>query len=173
MNYDLIKFHHWLLTSTFKSGWFEEKIKIQFISLLSWIIYPEYREQNSFLNILRHNKFILSLILIPILLCLTFFTFGRITASEKTVVVVKKSFIKQSPNPLDFTKLKDERRYIEYLAHSKFKVENYSNLQNLPDEVFFTIVSEINTNQIPAKPNTSKYIFQTIGPGVWFLKYKK
>jgi hypothetical protein len=150
MNYDLIKFHHWLLTSTFKSKWFEENIKIQFISLLSWVIYPDYRSQNSLIMVIRHNKFILSIILIPILLCLTFFTFGRITASEKTVVVVKKSFINKSIDNLDFDKLREERRYIEYLAHSKYKVKNYVNLQKLSDEVFFTIVSEINSNKIPA-----------------------
>ena len=55
MRYDLIKIHHWLLISTFKSKWFEENIKLQIISLLSWFIYPDYREQNSLIGVIQKN----------------------------------------------------------------------------------------------------------------------
>jgi len=83
MNYDLLKFHHWLLSSTFKNELFEEKIKLQFVSLLSWLIYPEYREQNSLIKVLKMNKILLYFISTPLILCLTFFIIGRLTADEK------------------------------------------------------------------------------------------
>jgi hypothetical protein len=150
MRYDLIKIHHWLLISTFKSKWFEENIKLQIISLLSWFIYPDYREQNSLIGVIQKNKFILSIIAIPMLWSCTLFAFGRLSSSEKTIVVEKKTFINNHLKGVDFKSLNGERKFIEYLAHTKFKIENYKNLQKLPDEVFFTIVSEIEGNKIPA-----------------------
>ena len=149
MRYDLIKIHHWLLISTFKSKWFEENIKLQIISLLSWFIYPDYREQNSLIGVIQKNKFILSIIAIPMLWSCTLFAFGRLSSSEKTIVVEKKTVINNYLKGVDFKSLSEERRFIEYLAQDRFKIENYKNLQKLPDEVFFTIVSEIKKNQIP------------------------
>jgi hypothetical protein len=150
MKYDLVKFHHWLLLSTFKNKWFEENIKLQIISLLSWMIYPEYREQNSLIGVIQKNKFILSVIVIPMLWSCTFFTFGRLSSTQNTIVIEKKTFINNHLKGVDFNSLNGERKFIEYLAHTKFKIENYKNLQKLPDEVFFTIVSEIQRNKIPA-----------------------
>lgn len=150
MNHDLIKLHHWLLSSTFKSKWFEDNIKLQIISLLNWILYPDYRQQNSFIEVLQGNRLVITLVLIPLLLCSAFFTVGRLTANERTIVVEKKTFINNYFDGIDFSNLRDERKFVEYLAHTKFKIENFKNLQKLPDEVFFTIVSEINRNKIPA-----------------------
>lgn len=149
MNHDLTKFHHWLLSSTFKNELFEDKIKFQFVSLLSWLIYKDYRDQNSFLKVLRMNKILLYLLSTPFILSFIFFTFGRLTASERTITTEKKLIVQKYVNSLDFKSMKDERRYIEYLAFTKYKIENYSNLQNLTDDVFFTIISEIKTNDIP------------------------
>lgn len=149
MQYDLVKFHHWLLSSTFKNRLFEGKIKYQFISLLSWFIYPDFREQNSLIKVLKMNKIILYFLSTPFILCLIFFVFGRLTASERTVIREKKFIVNKYVSNMDFKTMGDERRYIEYIVFSKYKVENYNNLQKLPDDVFFTIVSEINTNKIP------------------------
>jgi hypothetical protein len=85
MRYDLVKFHHWLILSTFRNKWFEENIKLQIISLLSWFIYPDYRKSTSFFSILKQNKFILSIILFFFLWTSGFFTFGKLMSiPEKT-----------------------------------------------------------------------------------------
>lgn len=152
MNHDLIKFHHWLLSSTFKSKWFEDNIKLQIISLLSWVIYPEYRKQISLLNLLKQNKFILSVFSIFILWSCSFFTFGRLTSETeyKNIYIQKNIKIDDFMKGVDFESMKPERKYIEYLIHSKFKIEHYKNLQKLPDEIFFTIICEIKRHKIPA-----------------------
>jgi hypothetical protein len=151
MNHDLLKFHHWLLSSTFKSQWFEENIKHQILSVLSWIIYPEFRKQNSLISVIKKNKFIITLFSVILFWSTSFFTFGRLTSeTEKKVVVVERTIkINDYLKNVDFTSLRSERRFIEYLTYSKFKIGNYDNLQKLPDEIFFTIISEINQRKIP------------------------
>jgi hypothetical protein len=151
MNHDLLKFHHWLLSSTFKSQWFEENIKHQILSVLSWIIYPEFRKQNSLISVIKKNKFILTLFSVILFWSTSFFTFGRLTSeTEKKVVVVERTIkINDYLKNVDFTSLRSERRFMEYIVYSKFRVENYKNLQKLPDEIFFTIISEIKRYKIP------------------------
>ena len=149
MKYDLVKFHHWLLLSTFKSKWFEENIKLQIISLLSWFIYPDYREQNSLIRVIQKNKFILSIITIPMLWSFTLFAFGRLSSSEKTIVVEKKTYINNYLKGIDFDEFHSRRKATEYVIFTKCNVENYENLHKLPDEVFFAMLMEIERNDIP------------------------
>lgn len=149
MKYDLVKFHHWLLLSTFKSKWFEENIKLQIISLLSWFIYPEYREQNSFLSVVKKNKFILIVLSIFVFWTTSFFTFGRLTVGKETIVVEKKTYINNYLKGIDFKEFHAKRKATEYAIFTKCKVENYENLHKLPDEVFFAMLMEIERNDIP------------------------
>jgi hypothetical protein len=149
MKYDLVKFHHWLLLSTFKSKWFEENIKLQIISLLSWMIYPEYREQNSFLSVVKKNKFILIVLSIFFVWTTSFFTFGRLTSGKETIVVEKKTYINNYLKGLDFEEFQSKRKATEYAIFTKCKIQNYKNLHKLPDEVFFTMLMEIERNDIP------------------------
>jgi hypothetical protein len=149
MKYDLIKFHHWLLLSTFKSKWFEENIKLQIISLLSWFIYPEYREQNSFLSVIKKNKFILIVLSIFFAWTTSFFTFGRLTSGKETIVVEKKTYINNYLKGIDFKEFQSKRKATEYAIFTKCKIQNYKNLHKLPDEVFFTMLMEIERNNIP------------------------
>jgi len=149
MKYDLIKFHHWLSISNFKSKWFEENIKLQIISLLSWIIYPDYKVNHNLFSILCKNKLFLSIIGFVFIWSLSMYSFGRLTSLPQKVVLVQKNYFKPDTTFLRFDKLKSERKYIEYVAKSKYKIRNYQNLRKLPDEVFFTLVSEIKRNKLP------------------------
>lgn len=151
MNHDLIKFHHWLLSSTFKNKWFEENIKLQIISILSWLLYKDYRKSNSILSILRRSKFLLILISVFIFWSTSLFTFGRLTSNENNNIIVKKHIIRINyfPKGFDFESFQSERSFIEYIAKTKFKIQYFKNLQKLPDELFFTIISEIENNKIP------------------------
>lgn len=149
MKHDLIKFHNWLMQSTFKCVWFEENIKTNIISILSWAIYPEYRSNNSLYSLLGKNKLFTSVLGFVLLWSVTFYAFGRLTATEQKVFIVHKSYNNPQTKILNFDSLQEERRYIEYLAHDKYKIKNYQSLQKLPDEIFFTIVSEIERNELP------------------------
>ena len=124
MKYDLVKFHHWLLLSTFKSKWFEENIKLQIISLLSWMIYPEYREQNSFLSVVKKNKFILIVFSVFFIWTTSFFTFGRLTVGKETIVVEKKTYINNYLKGLDFEEFQSKRKATEYTIFTKCKIIN-------------------------------------------------
>lgn len=150
MKYDLIKFLHWLSQSTFKSKWFEDNVKFQIISLLSWILYPEFRKQNSFFNIIKGNKVILTTLSIFLIWSVTFFTFGRLTSNDD--IIIKGYFPRYSRDTTITSRLvfdSNIRRFIEYTAKEKYKIKYYKNLQNLSDDVFFTIVSEINDKDLP------------------------
>jgi hypothetical protein len=151
MNHDLMKFHHWLLSSTFKSKWFEENIKIQIISILSWLIYKEFREQNNIFKILGKSKFLLMIISIFVFWSTTLFTFGRLTSTDEKPIIIKKEIVQVNyfPKGFDFESFKSERSFIEYVAKSKFKIKNLANLQKLPDDIFFAIISEIDRHKIP------------------------
>lgn len=149
MRYDLMKIHHWLLLSTFKNKWFEENIKHQIIQILSWFIYSDYRKQTSFLSLVKSNKLMIGFFSVILAWSLTFFTFGRLSSDTEVLVIERKRFINDFMKNIDFSNFKSERNYYEYLAYSQYKVDYFENLQKLPDDVFFTIISEIKRNKIP------------------------
>lgn len=148
MKYDLVKFHHWLLLSTFKNKWFEENIKLQIISLLSWFLYPEYRKNNSFFNVLKENKFILSILCIFILWTSGFFTFGKLMSiPEKTykyifVKRIEEKIIEKKPDP-------NIRKFIQTLVIKDCEIEHPKEFRSLSDPIFYLIIDEINKNSIP------------------------
>jgi hypothetical protein len=148
MKYDLVKFHHWLLVSTFKSKWFEENIKLQIISLLSWFIYPEYRQSNSFFSVLKQNRFILTIIGSFVLWTSGFFTFGKLMSiPEQTYKYVfvkqyEEKSIKTNYNP-------SVRKFLQKVIIEDCNIENKNELKRLPDHVFYSMIDEINKNEIP------------------------
>lgn len=148
MKYDLVKFHHWLLLSTFRNKWFEENIKLQIISLLSWFIYPDFRKSNSLFSVLRQNKFILGILLFFIFWTSGFFTFGKlITIPEKTyeyvfVKKVEEKIVKTNYNP-------SARLVIENLIIDNCQIEHTDGLRELPDDIFFLMLEEISKYNIP------------------------
>lgn len=151
MKYDLVKFHHWLLVSTFKNKWFEENIKLQIISLLSWFIYPEYRKTNSFFSILRRNKFILSVLLFFIFWTSGFFTFGKLmNIPEKTyeyifVRKIEEKIVTESEYD------KTTRKFIQDRIIEECDLEHTLNFKKLPDDVFFCMINEVTKKEIPYK----------------------
>ena len=149
MNHDLKKFHNWLISSTFKSDYFEKKIKSQLTNLLSWFLYPEYRKQNSLIQVLIGNRLIILFFLISLMWSSTFFTFGRLSSGEDRVLIKTDTIVKHTNTVLNLKNFVSNRKYVEYIAYTKYKIENYKNLQKLPDEVFLTILTEVNQHNIP------------------------
>ena len=146
MKHDLCKFLHWLTSSTFRNGILENQVKKQIISILSWFLYPDFRKQYSLWSIVTKNKIIISTLTLFLVWSVSFFTFGRLTTDEKYFEKVKIEY------DTAYVKVifdKNIRRFIEYNCKEKYKIKNYQNLQKLPDEVLFTIVSEITDKKIP------------------------
>lgn len=146
MKHDLCKFLHWLTSSTFRNSKFENQIKKQMISILSWFLYPDFRKQYSFWNLLTRNTIFISILIVFLFWSVSFFTFGRLTTDEKYLY---KTRIDYDTTYIKVTFDKNIRRFIEYNCKEKYKIKNYQNLQKLPDEVLFTIVSEITDKKIP------------------------
>jgi hypothetical protein len=148
MKYDLVKFHHWLLVSTFRNKWFEENIKLQIISLLSWFIYPDFRKSNSIFTVLKQNKFILGVLSVFILWTSGFFTIGKLMSiPEKTyeyifVRRVEEKIVEKQPDP-------NIRKFIQNLIIEDCKIEHPNEFRSLPDQIFFLMIDEVNRNSIP------------------------
>jgi len=148
MKYDLVKLHHWLLVSTFKNKWFEENIKLQIISLLSWFLYPDFRKSNSLFTILKQNRFILSILLVFVLWTSGFFTFGKLMSiPEKTyeyvfVRTVEEKIVEKGPDP-------NVRKFIQSLIIKDCNIEHKSELQRLPDPIFYLMIDQVNKHSIP------------------------
>jgi hypothetical protein len=148
--YDLIKIHHWLLVSTFKSKWFEENVKLQIISLLRWIIYPETRKHYSLFSILKGNKILITIISVFFIWNITFFTFGRLSAFENREDSVKTNqpIVIYRVNP-SLDSLNFRRKYLEFIIFQKYRIKYKENLEKLSDEVFFAIIFELEKYKIP------------------------
>lgn len=149
MKYDLVKFHHWLLVSTFRNKWFEENIKLQIISLLSWFIYPEFRKNNTIFSVLKQNKFILTILLCFVLWTSGFFTFGKLMSiPEKTY---KYIFVKKVEKKI-ITKKEyshSARLLLQKIIIKDCEIEHKKELLNLEDDIFYLMIDEINKNSIP------------------------
>jgi hypothetical protein len=100
---------------------------------------------------MKDNKIFLSIVSIFFIWSTTFFTFGRLTSTDNTTVIWKYH-TEELENDTVTTRIvfdKKVRTFIECSAKYYYKIENHKNLQNVSDEVFFTIVSQINERNIP------------------------
>jgi hypothetical protein len=148
MKYDLVKFHHWLLLSTFRNKWFEENIKLQIISLLSWFIYPEFRKSNSFFSVLKQNKFFLTVFTIFILWTSGFFTFGKLLSIPE--ITYKYIFVKElEPKPAKQDYNIHTTSLIKRIIIEDCKIEHIDNFHKLPNEVLHLMIKEVNEKNIP------------------------
>lgn len=147
MKYDLVKLHHWLLVSTFKSKWFEENIKLEIISILSWIIYPEYRKSVNLLKLIRSNKIILVSMIISIIWTLGFFSFGKILSIKE--ITYKYIFVDKPEKKIHKKNIDHKRILLEKFIKSECSITHTDNLSNLPDSIFTAMIEEINKNEIP------------------------
>jgi hypothetical protein len=147
MKYDLVKFHHWLLVSTFRNKWFEENIKLQIISLLSWFIYPDYRKNNTLFSVLKQNRFILTVIGSFILWTSGFFTFGKLmNIPEKTYEYI---FVRKVEEKIIKESKPSARKLLQKIIINDCNIEHKNELITLPDEIFYSMVDEINSKSIP------------------------
>lgn len=151
-----------LLMKTTGSHFFETFVKMPFLSFSRWYLYPEFRKQNLLLKLFKENRLLFSIIFIFTIWTITLFSFGRLSNFEKVKTLESKlskttsalestyKIINQKESTID--RLRNQvgsREYLEYIIKRDCHLRYFNNLTKLPDEIFFTIVEEIENYQIP------------------------
>ena len=166
MKNELNHLYKWLSKYTFDSHWFKTQIMFQIISLTSWFLYPKYRSENNFKDVVLKNRFMITLICVLFLWTSGFFSIGIwVTISAKASEITKLETSIEKVNNIIFNKnkiiekkdstiaeisdLKEMRGFIEYKVYRDCKLENYKSLKKMPDPIFYTIIEEINYHKIP------------------------
>jgi hypothetical protein len=162
----IIKAYNWLLSNTTKHKWFESHFRMQLISLLEWFIYPEFRRKNKFIEVIKQNKLILIIGMLFIFWTTGFFSIGRwLSFTEKKEAIYSLEYRLDKANDIlyytnnmlcrkdstisQLRETMDSRDYLQFIVKRDCNLKNYDNLTKLSDEVFFTMIDEIEKYQIP------------------------
>lgn len=153
----------WLLISSFKpNGFFEKRIRWQLHSLITYILYPEFRSSWNLKKIIYSNRYPIIIFKSILALFLISFFIGKAVNNEyinklEDGITYRDSFInKLNENIL----LRDStidalsvelrsRNYLQYKVIQESKIEHISNLKSVPDSIFFLMVSEAEKYKIP------------------------
>ena len=82
-----------------KDNFFQKYIRFQLVDLLSWFIYPEFRDNNKFVDLLIRNKFMVLTITFFLLWTTGTFTLGRFLSfqdKKEQIVQLKDRLDKQN-----------------------------------------------------------------------------
>lgn len=159
-------YYNKLIMMPTKNNFFQKYIRYQLIDILSWFIYPEFRDRNKFYDLIVRNKFMFLTLTFFILWTTGTFTLGRfLSFQDKKEQIVELTYKLDRQNDILFytnqlmnrkdstiSQLREDmgsRDYLEYVIQRDCKLKHFNNLQNLSDEVFFTMIDEVEKYQIP------------------------
>ena len=159
----LHKINKWLLITFFKPDtFFNKKIRWQLQSLISYILYPEFRNSFNIKNILISSKSLIITFLVSLSVLISIFTIGRLVSYNK--IKLLKSEIANNRSSIDkldstiltknlsifnLSKEVRSREYIEFRVIQQSKIDFIPNLRSVPDSIFFLMVSESEKYNIP------------------------
>lgn len=151
-----------ILMKTDGTRFWNKYIKGSILMIADWYLYPEFRKKNLFLSLIKLNRIPLILTTIFIIWTITFFSFGRSSNFEKVrklqtelkktnielessaeLILYKESVIKKIRHQVA------SRQFLEFIIKRDCHLRNPDALSKLPDDVFFTIIDEIEKNKIP------------------------
>ena len=155
-----------LLMNTSKYTWFEKYFKPQLMKISEWYLYPEFRQSNKVVGFIKSHKLLVTLGLVFTLWTTGFFSIGRwMSFIEKKEVIYSLEYkLDEANNILYYTntmlsrkdstisQLREQmgsRDYLQYIIKRDCNLRNYDNLTKLSDEVFFTMIDEVEKYQIP------------------------
>lgn len=151
-----------LIMSTKKGFFHDNFIKRPFLSFSSWYLYPEFRNQKLIPKLIKENIFLFLFISISVIWTMSFFYFGRLSNFKQVTQLENK--LSKTTHQLEATyKLLGEREstidrirrevgerdYLQYIIKRDCHLRNYDGLTKLSDEVFFTMIDEIETQGVP------------------------
>ena len=162
MNRLLYRIDNWLLMTYFKNRFFEKRIRWQLHSLISYILYPEFRKSWSLSKIIYSNRYAIILTNILALLLVSAFYLGGYR-NYKTITKLKSeavhrnlvtkslvsSIIEKNETISNLSVELKSRGYLEYKVVSESKIEHIDNLRLVPDSIFFLMVEEADKYEIP------------------------
>lgn len=156
------KIRNKLLIKREKSNLIYNYFKKSFLALSEWYLYPELRKKNIILSLFKINRLPLFLTTLFIIWTITLFSFGKISTIKK--VRELENQLTQMSSELDSSsrlisykesiidRIRTQvgsRQYLEYIIKRDCHLRNPDNLSKLSDEVFFTMIDEIEKNKIP------------------------
>jgi len=162
----IVKIYSRLLMYTSKYTWFEKYFKPQVLKISEWYLYPEFRKSNKFIDFVKSHKLLVAMGLVVLLWTTGFFSIGRwMSFTEKKEVISKLEYKLDEANNILYytntmlsrkdstiTQLREQmgsRDYLQYIIKRDCNLKHYDNLTQLSDEVFFTMVDEVEKYQIP------------------------
>lgn len=137
-------------------------IKGTILLVTDWYLYPEFRKKNLFLSLIGFNRIPLILTTIFVVWTIIFFSFGKFSNFEKvrtlqtelskTNLELESSakLIHYKQSVIENIRLQvRSREYYEYIIKRDCHLRNSDALSKLSDDVFFTIIDEIEKNKLP------------------------
>lgn len=133
-----------------------------FLSFSTWYLYPEFRKGNFLVNFINQNRILFLFVNIFFLWTISLFFFGRLSAFEKvknleskltkTTSALESSYklINLKEITIDNLRIQTRsREYLQFVIKRDCQLRHYGALTKLPDDVFFTIIDEIEKYKIP------------------------
>lgn len=159
------RLHSWLLMNHVNNHLFEKYIRYQLVSILEWFIYPEFRKIN-WIQLLKNNKIIVIVVVFFIFWTTGLFSIGRwLSFSDKSEKIYSlESKLEEINNILynsnfllnrkdsTISQLRDQmgsREYLQFIIKRDCNLQHYQSLTKLTDEVFFTMIDEVEKYKIP------------------------
>jgi hypothetical protein len=152
--------------TTTKHSWFEDYIRIQVLELLEWYLYPEFRTQNKLIAVIKRNKWLTIGLTFLILWTSGIFSVGRfLSFMEKKETISNLEYRLDKANDIlyytnsmlcrkdstisQLRETMESRDYLQFIIKRDCNLKHYDNLTKLSDEVFFTMIDEVEKYQIP------------------------
>lgn len=157
------KLDNWLLISHFKPNrFFEKRIRWQLHSLITYILYPEFRSSWSLRKVIYSNRYpIIFFKSILFLLLISFFVGKSVSnyhinkledgiINRDSTINSLNSNILFRDSTIDALSVEmKSRRYLQYKVIQESKITHIDNLNSVPDSIFNLMVSEADKYKIP------------------------
>lgn len=158
--------YHQLILMPSDTTFFNKYLRHHLINFLVWFLYPEFRTKNKVVDFIFKNKFLIALGVSFILWTTGLLSLGIfLSFHEKTDKINQLEYKLDKQNDLLFysnrimlrknltinqlRKEMDSREYLQYIIQRDCHLQHYTHLTKLSDDVFFTIIDEVEKYQIP------------------------
>jgi hypothetical protein len=141
---------------------FERLFKNQIRVLIKWYLYPEFRRGNLFVKSIKENRLLIGILAFFVIWNITLFNFGKLSNLKqvknlesklsKTTSSLQSTYrlLNQKITTIDnLRKQTQTRQYLEYIIKRDCYLKCPDALSKLPDDIFFTMIEEIERYEIP------------------------
>lgn len=156
------KLHDKIILSNRRPTFFGNLFKKLFLSFSTWYLYPEFRKQSLLVKLIKENILLFLFVSISVFWTCGFFYLGRLSNFQevtnlenrlsKTTYQLEATYNILSFKESTIERLRKEvgsREYLEWIIGKDCHLRNFSNLQKLSDEIFYTMIDEIEKSNIP------------------------